>query len=300
MQRGSKAFPQLQPHFRTLTKSIKQSAMGAPFALDWLTRPPYRDLHPRFLGAVGQLTAWPTPERYDELAAQVPRAPGARLPRFVTESRDALRAVGGYEQHVTQLSAVPTRPGHWHDFFNMTVWAHFPALRWALNALHVDPDAGPIDPRNGRAPAQNSAASFDESGMIVLSTSHAVLEELRGLRFKRAFWDLRAEVLATTRFWVVGHGLLESLVDPRPGFVARSLQVHVPALPTADTSDALRFELDAQIAAAIGRWRSPRPVLDPVPVLAIPGYSDNDCADYYDDLGNIRFVPISRRPSAPI
>lgn len=274
--------------------------MSAPFALEWLTRRPYCDLHPRFLGAVEQLTEWPAPDQYGHLAEQVSRAPGVLLPRFVTENREALREAGGYEQHVAQRGAVPTRSGNWHDFFNMAVWAHFPRVRRALNSLHVDPDAGPIDPRNGRAPAQNLAATFDESGLLVLSTSHVVLEELRGLRFKRAFWELRAEVLSTTRFWAVGHGLLEALLNPRPGLVARGLLLHVPALPTSPDDDALRFEVDARVAAGIKGWTSARPVLDPVPVLAIPGFSDNDAADFYDDAQNLRFVPVSRRPSAQV
>jgi hypothetical protein len=272
--------------------------MSAPFALEWLTRRPYCDLHPRFLRAVERFKEWPAPEHYGALAEQVPRAPGVRLPGFVTENREALRAQGGYEQHVARLDAVPTRSAHWHDFFNMAVWAHFPQLRRALNSLHVDPQAGPIDPRNGRAPAQNLAATFDESGLLVLSTSHAVLEELRGLRFKRAFWELRAEVLATTRFWAVGHGMLEALLSPRPGLVARGLLLHVPSLPPSHESDALRFEIDARVSAGIHGWRSARPVLDPLPVLAIPGFSDNDAADFYEDARNIRFVPVSRRPSA--
>jgi len=254
-------------------------------------------LHPGFSGALERFSAWPAPEDYAELATCVPRAPQARLPRFVTEDRAAVRAIGGYEQHVARLGAVPTRPGHWHDFFNMAVWAHFPALRWALNALHVDPDPGPIDPRNARAPAQNAAATFDETGMIVLSTSHTVLEEVRALRFKRTFWDLRAEALETSQFWVVGHGLLESLLNPRPGLVARAVLLHVSSLPARVEGEALRFELDALVAGRIRHWRNERPILDPIPVLAIPGFSDNDSADFYDDQRNLRFVPISRRPS---
>jgi len=216
----------------------------------------------------------------------------------VTESREALRAIGGYEQHVAKLGAVPSRPEHWHDFFNMVVWAHFPKLRWALNALHVDPKAGPIDPRNGRAPAQNSAATFDESGILVLSTSRAVLDELQALHFKSAFWEHRARLLETTRFWVVGHGMLESLLNPRPGLVARGLLMQVPVLPTTEDSDSFRFEIDARVAASIQAWPAARPVLDPIPVLAIPGYSDNDHAEFYADARNVRFEPISRRPSA--
>jgi hypothetical protein len=277
--------------------------MSATFAPDCFIRPPYRDFHPRFLSVLECFAAWPSPEQYDELALQVPRARDVELPRFVSENRVALRKVGGYEQHVAQLCAVPTRPSHWHDFFNMAVWAHFPKLRWALNSLHVDPSVGPKDPRNGRAPAQNLAATFDEAGMLVLSTSRELLEELRALRFKRAFWERREELVRTTRFWVVGHGMLESLLHPHAGLAARSLLLHVPSLPpeslsSREESDEFRFEIDALAAARIHAWRAGRIVLDPVPVLAIPNYSDNCSRDFYEDMQNIRFEPISRRPLA--
>jgi len=272
------------------------SAVATPFSLDWLARPPYSELHPRLLRAVERYAAWPEPEQYGELARQVPQATDVELPRFVSQSRDALRQAGGYEQHVAKWRAVPTRRGVWHDFFNMVVWAHFPKLRWALNSVHVDPTVGPKDPRNGRAPAQNLAASFDESGMLVLSTRRSVLEELRALRFKSVFWQQRTTLLETTRFWLVGHGALESLLARPQGLIARGLLLHVPSLPPAGDSAALRFEIDARVASAIHGWRSTRTVLDPIPLLGIPGYADNDAADFYDDLRNIRFEPISRRP----
>jgi hypothetical protein len=275
-----------------------QAAMNARFALDWLGRAPYSELGPTFRAALARFDTWPEPEAYDELAAQVPRAPDATLPRFVTQSREALERVGGYEQHVATLRTVPTRPRNWHDFFNMVVWAHFPKLRWALNSLHVDPDVGPKDPRNGRAPAQNLAATFDESGILVVSTSQPLLADLRELRFKRVFWERRAELLATTRFWIVGHGALESLLAPHPGLAAKGLLLHVPSLPAPGGWDALRFELDAVAAARVEAWRSARSVLDPVPLLGIPGYCDNDFADFYDDTRHFRFERRSRRPGA--
>ena len=272
------------------------TATTVSFDWDCSSRRPYSELHPRFLAALAGLRHWPAPERYDELAGQVPRAADVQLPRFVTENREAVRRVGGYEQHVAQLSTVPTRPGSWHDFFNMSVWAHFPKVRWALNALHVDPDVGPKDPRNGRAPAQNVAATFDEAGMLVASESRGVLEELQALRFKRVFWERRAELQATTRFWVVGHGLLESLLTPHAGLSARSLLLHVPSLGATPQSEQLRLLIDALAAARIGAWRGGRTVLDPIPLLAIPGYSDNDAPEFYDDPRNIRFERYSRRP----
>jgi hypothetical protein len=259
-----------------------------------LTRLPYRDFHPRLLSALERFSDLPPVEHYDELAARVPRAPDVELPRFVTERREAVRQAGGYEAHVARLRAVPTRGGHWHDFFNMSVWAHFPKVRWALNALHVDAP-GEKDPRNGRTPAQNLAATFDEAGMLVVSSSQELLEELRDLHFKQVFWERRAELLATTRFWLVGHGMLESLLEPHPGLTARSLLLHWPELNVTETSDPVRFEVDAVAAAKVGDWRITRAVLDPIPVLAIPGYCENDTPAFYDDRHNIPFEPCSRR-----
>ncbi|HVY25927.1 MAG TPA: DUF3025 domain-containing protein [Polyangiaceae bacterium] len=269
--------------------------MSAPFRLDFLARRPYSDFHPRFSSALTRLRDWPEPAQYDELASAVPQAPGVTLPRFVVENRQALQRAGGYENHVATLSAVPTRPHSWHDFFNMSVWGHFPRLRWALNALHVDDAAGPADPRNRRAPAQNLAATLDETGMLVASTSRSLLEELRALRFKVVFWERRTELLATTRFYLVGHGLLESLLTPHPRLAARSLLLHVPTLSFTEL-DQQRFELDSLAAARIHRWRERRAMLDPLPVLAIPGYADNGSASFYDDPVNQPFRPVSSRP----
>lgn len=270
--------------------------MSAAFPLDWLARKPYREFDSNLVRALERRATWPTPEQYDELAQTVRHAADVRLPRFVTEQRAAIQRAGGYEEHVARFLAVPTRAHHWHDFFNMVVWAHFPKLRWALNALHVDADVGPKDPRNGRAPAQNLAATLDEAGLLVVSGSISVLNELRALRFRRAFWELREEVLATTRFWVVGHGLLEALLVPRPGLSARSLLMHVPDWSAFRSEDEIRTSLDAAAAAQVCRFRTARAVLDPLPILTIPQFADNDCTAFYDDQRNIRFVPTSRRP----
>lgn len=268
-----------------------QAELNAGFFTSWLERPPYRDLDPRFVSAVASARDWPVPEEYDELAGCVPPAPvhAAALPRFVVQDLPALQRLGGYEQHVARVRAVPTRPRNWHDFFNMSVWAHFPELRWALNALHVDEALGPKDPRNGRAPAQNVAAQFDESGMLVASSSPGVLEDLRALRFKRVFWERREELAETTRFWVIGHGTLESLLTPHLGLASKAALLELPEPPWRCDPDSLRHELDARVAALVRGWRFATPVLDPVPVLGIPGYADNAAPEFYDDARYFRF-----------
>lgn len=273
--------------------------MNASFSLDWLARQPYRDFHARFREQLSAYDRWPEPSAYDALVRVVPQAPDVELPRFVPQVRAALDEAGGYEPHVAALRTVPTRPANWHDFFNMAVWAHFPKLRWALNGLHVDRNVGPVDPRNGRAPAQNLAATFDESGIVVVGSERSLLQELRDLSFKRVFWERRAELLETTRFWIVGHGTLESLLAPHPGIASKGLLFHVPELPqTAEGWDALRFQLDARAASVVAGWRSFYSVLDPVPVLGIPGYWDNDAPEFYDDVQHFRFERRATRPEA--
>jgi hypothetical protein len=246
------------------------------------------------LAAVEGLTAWPTPEQYDDLAAQVPTT--LALPRFVAQDRDLLRRLGGYEQQVARVRCVPTRERSWHDFFNMAIWAHFPRVRWALNALHVDRTLAPIDPRNGRAPQQNVAAQLDESGLIVASSCPELLAELRALRFKRVFWERRAELLATTRIWVVGHGMLESLLAPHPGLAGKALLLALPREPDSYDADALRSQVDARVAEQIAGWHARSPYLDPLPLLGIPGYADNQTAELYDDERYFRFERRARPP----
>ncbi|HVJ17439.1 MAG TPA: DUF3025 domain-containing protein, partial [Polyangiaceae bacterium] len=62
-----------------------------------------------------------------------------------------------------------------------------------------------------------------------------------------------------------------------------------------EPSDELRFAVDAAVAARIDDYRTSRTSLDPIPVLCIPGYWDNDSAAFYDDRRNIPFEPGSRR-----
>ncbi len=291
-----------------------RAALGATFFTEWCARPPYSALDARFLSAVKRCTGWPSPTEYDGLARVVTcslplsRSPllapsaevddeQARLPHFVPQDLDAVERCGGYEQHVAHLRAVPTRAQSWHDFFNMAVWAHFPRTRWALNELHVDQSLGPVDPRNGRAPQQNVAAQLDESGIVVASSSRDLLAELRELRFKRVFWERRDELLATTRFWVIGHGSLESLLAPHLGLASKGVLLELDRPPASEPAlernleaeGALRSAIDRRVAELVRSWRDGAPLLDPVPLLGIPGYADNARGDFYDDVRYFRF-----------
>jgi len=282
---------------RALHQATRQR-LNASFATDWMSREPFASFDARFIRGIEALGAWPQPENYGDLASSVPQptlTETERPPRFIAYDRNAVDRAGGYEQHVARFRSVPTRARDWHDFFNMAVWAHFPQVRWALNGIHVDGSHGTVDPRNGRTHQQNVAAQLDESGMIVTSSSSSLLDDLRALRFKRVFWERRAELLETTRFWVIGHGLLESLLAPHLALASKAIFIARDEPPRDD--DTFRQQLDAEVSAIIHGWYASAPRLEPIPVLGIPGYADNAHAEFYDDARYFRFQRRTLRKS---
>ena len=258
------------------------------FELGWLAREPYRSWLPGVRAEVAALTAWPPPAHYDSL---VERARSASLPvilpRFVDFDAQRVRAAGGYEAWVAGTGSVPSRARDWHDFFSMAVWAHLPRVRWALNRLHVNADPKLVDPRNGRTAVQNVAAQFDESGLIVASSDPGVLADLSALAFKRVFWERRGSLAATTRFLVVGHGSLESLLRPHFALVGKALLLPLSAPPPAD-SVALFDQVDELAAEAVARWDRALAAPAPVPLLGIPGWASPQSSEFYDNARYFR------------
>ena len=271
------------------------SARAAPerprFELAWLEQAPFLSLCEAFRRKLASLGAWPNPEAYDDIvratATEVDGGEQAcERPRFVSHDRVAVAFRGGYEAYVAAERAVPTRPFHWHDFFNMAVWAHLPRLRWALNTIHTTAGPGQVDPRNGRTPQQNRAAHFDETGLLVMSQDPGVLNDLAELRFKRVFWERRRELSDSTRFLLCGHGSMEALLAPRVGLMSKALLVELGELPPHDAR-GLR-DIDRLLSERVQRWRVKPDTLHPVPLLGVPGYHAGQSSRFYDNARYFR------------
>lgn len=267
---------------------VTSSAHPPAFELGWLEREPYRAWLPGFRDSVAELAGWPAPGEYDRLVepARVRSSP-VNLPCFVDFDARRVRAAGGYEAWVAATRSVPSRARDWHDFFSMSVWAHLPRVRWALNRLHVNADPRVADPRNGRTAVQNVAAQFDESGLIVASSDPEVLADLSALAFKRVFWERRASLPVTTRFIAVGHGSLESLLHPHFALVGKALLLPLSSPPPEDPA-ALFDVVDELAAGAVASWDRTLPALAPVPLLGIPGWSPQQTSEFYDNARYFR------------
>jgi len=227
----------------------------------------------------------------DRRAPAVRNASGVAL-RLVPQTPRPRRFEDRYEARVFLGGEVQVRARNWHDLFNVLCWMAFPRAKAALNARHY---AAMVAQRRAgapnRGPAQDALTLFDEGGVIVASCDEALLDCLRGWRWKELFWNRRAQLRARMRFALFGHALYEKARRPFRGITGRGILIEAtPAVLEAPPAERLEI-LDAAITArlsdpaALAATRE----LAVVPVLGVPGWCpDNEVEAYYDDADYFR------------
>ena len=242
----------------------------------------------RSLSAVIEGAAWPTPDRLNAMAHCGASVSGGGRPlRFTRLSGQPAPGAAAYELHIHDEGVVPLREANWHDLFNALAWLAFPLTKAALNRAHADElRAQPGGVRNSR---RDALTLFDESGVLVLSSSSAVLERIRAFEWKRVFWEERDTLLATTRFLVFGHALYEKALSPYVGMTGHALLLETPDGCDLPDLSALLAQADALAANAMpARITQPRD-LSPLPLLGVPGWWDaNNDAVFYENAGHFR------------
>jgi len=193
-----------------------------------------------------------------------------------------------YEERIFRTGEVATRAGSRHDLFNALAWLAFPRTKAVLNRLH-HAELGRRGDGPARGTARDLATLFDEGGIVVACADPALAALLAGFRWKRLFWDERAEVARSMRFLVFGHAILEHALAPFKGVTAKALVLAAGREALGDA--ALVDRTDAQAAAHFARRDSVASTraLQPLPVLGIPGWTpENDDPAYYDDAAVFR------------
>ena len=225
---------------------------------------------------------WPAASALQELvsARNVTNANGLPL-RVVATAGEP------YEARIYRRGELQVRGRNWHDFFNVLAWLAYPLTKRELNRRHYL--AWQQEGTKARGRARDALTLFDESGAIVVSSDSALLEDVRGFRWKRLFWERRQRLDESARFFVFGHALFEKALDPYVGMTAHALLMELDggrltALRTVDAVDAL-------VSASI---RDPQALeepraLAPLPVLGVPGWwHDSGREEFYDDVGYFR------------
>ena len=222
---------------------------------------------------------WPPPARLNTLARERAVVSGGGQP-LCFETLTQPTAAADYESRIHDDGVVPLRADNWHDLFNAAAWLAFPRTKAVLNRAHVA--ALQVQQGAVRSPRRDALTLFDESGVLVLSRSRRVLDDIRAFAWQRLFWDRREELLASTRFAVFGHALFEKALSPYVGMTGHALLIETTDRTAGDDLDVVAAD------AVLGSITQPRD-LSPLPVLGVPGWWDaNRNAAFYANTAYFR------------
>ncbi len=197
-----------------------------------------------------------------------------------------------YEVRIHREGELQMRSHNSHDLFNLLVWMTFPRTKAAINARHYQALlARQRDATQNRGPAQDTLTLFDESGIIVVSSGPALLQDIRDFAWKRLFWRQRHEVQRQVRWFLFGHALYEKAVTPYVGMTGQGVLLAVgddfQAWPAARQL-ACVDEMVAQRIADTSLFCATNE-LAPVPVLGVPGWwPANEEETFYDNPSYFR------------
>lgn len=207
--------------------------------------------------------------------------------RFV----DATQVDGApYETIVAETGCVPTRRagvGMLHDWLNALCWLRWPAIKARLNRLQAAAIRA-TGVGEARGPLRDAITLFDESGALFVSGDRDALASWRRFDWQALFIDGRAGFAQRVRVLVVGHAVLEKLLDPYTAICAQTLAVDRasgeasggfaesracdPGAGNLDLEGAGLDELDRRVARMIDASSFGRDRLAPLPLLGVPGW----------------------------
>src|SRR5262249_20819200 len=125
-----------------------------------------------------------------------------------------------YDGRIVEEGWVPTRPGSWHDFLNMLVWATFPEAKWQLHVrqhraqqARIDGAVRPLP--NARTREQDALALIDEGGVVLVCRPERAGDLASALADRRPDAAEALFAAGDARAVVFGHALYEGLVHGR-------------------------------------------------------------------------------------
>ncbi len=213
--------------------------------------------------------------------------PGEHSLRFVAQNE--LPDGEAYESFIARTGCVPTRDNP-HDLFNGLVWLTFGALKRQLNTQHMR-QIGHAGVGHTRGAVRDALTLFDENAAL-LQAPVVLVDALRRRDWQALFVEHRAAWQGAT-LTLVGHALLEKLLQPRKAITAHARVLPAPLCLDASGPDAL----PAHILSP--RWLAEHPHL-PLPVLGVPGWwGANEERNFYRDESVFRPAPTRASAARP-
>lgn len=177
-----------------------------------------------------------------------------------------------YEAHIFQSGEISTRQNNWHDLFNALVWARYPNTKLAVNARHyAEIQAGNMA---NRGPVRDALSLFDECGAVVVGDRLPLLQELAQRDWQALFFRHRSAWHQHFRVFILGHALLEKLLNPYKAITAQVMLFQAGSGFLQADASSQRARLDGLLATDMQaglRLRSTTE-LSPLPLMGIPGW----------------------------
>ena len=193
--------------------------------------------------------------------------PGRRSLALQPLRQIALRARRGIECRLVDRPAL-------HDLLNGLIWLHWPVLKAGLNAAHIEALSRSGGVQAQRGPLRDALTVVDENAALMRAPPE-LCEALAQRDWQGLFIRLRP-LWAQVRMELIGHALLEKLMQPRKAICA-----HVLLMP-------MGIEAEKADAALDPAWLASKPFL-PLPVLGVPGWwAANEAESFYADAGVFR------------
>ena len=195
-----------------------------------------------------------------------------------------------YETRIAETGEILTRE-NWHDFFNVLQWLSFPQAKAAISEMHSRLLAMHVGEVKTRSIPRDVLTLFDEGGVIVASSDNTLLDLIRHFQWRTLFVERREEVMRNMHFYLVGHSLLEKMLDPFIGITAKALLVLVDGKFHTLAKPAQIVALDTMAREWLmntGNLTSTRN-LQPLPILGIPNWDARNASPaFYDDTHYFR------------
>ena len=192
-----------------------------------------------------------------------------------------------YEAFIYRTRQVPTRD-NLHDFFNGLCWLQFPHTKRRLNQLQFR-QISQAGVGATRGPVRDAITVLDENGAL-LCAPDALWQALLAKDWQRLFVTERA-LWQQARLVLIGHALLEKLLQPRKNLVAHVYHLKMPKNQTTKTQTTSEFMVnwDALLAADLNASKLAGKPFAPLPVLGVPGWwAANEDPAFYEDAAVFR------------
>lgn len=205
-----------------------------------------------------------------------------------------------YESFIDSYKQIPTRD-NLHDWFGACVWLVFYQSKSVLNQYHIRNIADNTS-QNKRNRIRDAITVWDENGIILAvcddDIGHTIIQYLQEFSWQNAlyqsrdFWYTPHNQNSKIQAFVFGHALLEQLIVPRKNLCGHAFVIKVNKEFFQKTHNQQYRDLDTIVSKNLSIWlqnqnTTPKD-LQPLPVLGIPYFWENQTIDFYADTSVFR------------